>query len=233
MRVFTAQNIINLRDLGGYNANEGTTACRKIYRCGIPRDPSESDIKLLKELGIKAIIDLRGIREAEERPSVFKDDPYFDYYNISLLEANPALANRDIPIWEMYEMSLEDFSEGYRRVFKLLADINTTVLIHCFLGKDRTGILSALLLSVAGVCREDIIADYSASYDLFKDFVSREIENKTGLIWEQDISRLKSERVNIEKALDFIDNKYGSVMEYILSLGITPDEIKKVKALLI
>lgn len=233
MRTYTAQNIINLRDLGGYDTDNGETSYGKIFRCGIPRDPSESDIKLLKRLNIKAVIDLRGIREAEERPSVFKDDPDFDYYNISLLEANPALANRDIPIWEMYEMSLEEFKEGYRHVFKLLADINTTVLIHCFLGKDRTGILSALLLSVAGVCREDIINDYSASYDLFKDFVSYEISNRTGLIWEQDISRLKSDRINIEKALDFIDEKYGSVNRYLISIGITEDEINKVKSLLI
>ncbi|MBR5771603.1 MAG: tyrosine-protein phosphatase, partial [Clostridia bacterium] len=58
-------------------------------------------------------------------------------------------------------------------------------LIHCFLGKDRTGILSALLLSLAGVSRELIARDYRLSEDYVLPFAKREIENKTDLIWSR------------------------------------------------
>lgn len=227
MRIYTADNLINFRDLGGYKCKSGFTRDGIAFRCGIPRDPTEKDLKLLRELGIKTVIDLRGIEEAKDRPSNFADDPDFDFYHISLLEANPALSKSKIPLCDMYAMSMKDYSVGYRDLFRLIGQLDGPFMFHCFLGKDRTGILAALLLSEAGVSREDIIENYVISYDLFIGYIENEIRNNTGLIWEQDLSRFKSERKTIECILDYIDNEFGSTRNFLKYTGLTDEEIDK------
>ena len=205
MTVYKTRNIVNCRDLGGYESPRGVTASGRVLRCGIPKTPADSDIEMLKNLGIKTVFDLRGINEAAEAPSYFEGNKDFEYINIPLLEANPALNDINLPVWKMYAISLDGFKDGYRELFERIGKCETPFLYHCFLGKDRTGIVTALLLGAAGVDREAIISDYELSFDCLKPFLEWEIENKTGLIWEQDISRLQSRREYIADTLKYID----------------------------
>ena len=227
MTVYNTRNIVNCRDLGGYESPRGVTAGGRVLRCGIPKTPADSDIETLKELGIKTIFDLRGINEAAEAPSYFESDSSFNYFNIPLLEANPALNDINLPVWKMYAMSLDGFKDGYRELFTRIGECETPFLYHCFLGKDRTGIVTALLLGAAGVDRETIIADYCLSFEYLKPFLEREIKNKTGLIWEQDISRLQSKREYIEDTLKYIDEEYGGINAYLLSAGLSEKQIER------
>ncbi len=226
MKIYETENIINCRDLGGYEGALGTTLTGRAVRCGIPVAPSSSDIELLKNLGIKTVIDLRGSMEVIESPSVFYNRRDFDYHNISLLETNPAFAGSDIPMWEMYVYSLENNKRGYADAIRLFTRTKGPVMFHCFLGKDRTGLLAALLLSCAGVGRDDIVDDYSASYELIEPFVTREIELNTGLVWETDVSRLRSDPENMELLLDYIDEEYTCVKDYLLDTGLSEGEIE-------
>jgi protein tyrosine/serine phosphatase len=223
--IYKTENIINFRDLGGHKCAGGITAYGNIFRCGIPKDPTESDLAFLREKGIGTVIDLRGYGEAREMPSFFKDSAEFVYHNISLLEANPALAKRTNPLWEMYISALENYAEGFAKVFRIIGETPGPLVFHCFLGKDRSGMLAALLLGSAGVDREEILSDYEISFENLIGFVRREIEADSGLIWEQDISRLRSDRENMERMLDFLDEKYSGINGYLRSTGLTDDEI--------
>ena len=228
MTVYSTENIINCRDLGGYACKGGVTAPGRAIRCGIPKDPTENDIRILKEAGVKTVIDLRGVQEARNMPSLFADGSIFDYHHVTLLEANPALTSLDLPVWRMYMISLEEHGDGYAKALRIIMNLDEPFLFHCFLGKDRTGLLSAILLSCAGVSREDILRNYECSFDLFKPFVEREIAMKTGLIWEQDISRLMSDRENLGRALDCVDEKYGGISGYLGYIGFNDEEIDKI-----
>ncbi len=227
MTVYNTRNIVNCRDLGGYESPRGVTAGGRVLRCGIPKTPADSDIETLKELGIKAIFDLRGINEAAEAPSYFEGDNNFEYINIPLLEANPALNDINLPVWKMYAMSLDGFKDGYRELFERIGKCEAPFLYHCFLGKDRTGIVTALLLGAAGVGREAIIADYCLSYKYLRPFIEKEIADNTGLIWEQDVSRLESRREYIADTLEYIDKEYGGTNGFLLSAGLTEKQIEK------
>ena len=227
MTVYNPGNIVNCRDLGGYDCPRGITAPGRALRCGIPKNPAPSDIEMLKNLGIKTIFDLRGKNEAAEAPSYFESDADFVYYNIPLLEANPSLNDTRLPIWKMYAMSLDGFRDGYRELFTLIGECDSPFLYHCFLGKDRTGIVTALLLGAAGVGREAIIADYCLSYKYLRPFIEKEIADNTGLIWEQDVSRLESRREYIEDTLKYIDCEYGGTNGFLLSAGLTEKQIEK------
>jgi len=101
------------------------------------------------------------------------------------------------------------------------------------LGKDRTGILASMLLDLAGVCKEDIIADYQVSGTYLSPFYKRELENDTGLIWENNDDHLLSDAKNIASLHDYITEKYGGVQGYLKAAGVTADDIEKVSGLLL
>ena len=234
MRRIQLDNIVNCRDLGGYVCEDGSvTQFGRLWRCGIPRDPTANDMQILQDHGIKTIIDLRGDMEAVERPSAFLKHPEFSYHQISLLEVNPAITDNCVLLCDIYKKSIEKYSANYARVFKTLAVIETPAIFHCFLGKDRTGILASMLLTLAGVYREDVIADYQVSGTYLYPFYIREMEEDTGLIWENNDDHLFSEPKNIEMLHDYMEEKYGGVAGYLLAAGVTQDEIERVGSLLL
>lgn len=225
--IYSADNIINFRDLGGFSTDRGITSPGKAFRCAVPRDPTEKDVSLLKELGIKHVIDLRGHGEAEDMPSFFKQSDDFTYHHISLLEANPSLAKTNIPVRDMYLYSLSEYRANYAEIFRLTGSFSESYMFHCFLGKDRTGLLTALLLGAAGTPYEEILNDYELSFQFIKPFAEKEIAENTGLIWEQDISRLQSRREYLEETLEAVDREFGGITGYLLSAGLTQYEIDK------
>ncbi len=233
MTVYQTENIINCRALDGCRTPDGLTKAGMIVRCGIPKTPTEKDIALLRSLGVKTIIDLRGRLEVEAMPSFFEKNAEFDYHNIPLLEADPALTGKPFDLWKLYVASLENNPERYAQALHLIASLTQPFLYHCFLGKDRTGLLSALLLSCAGACEEDIYRNYECTYDLIKPFAEKEIAANTGLIWEKDVTRLKSDRINLIKTFAFLKEKYGGATAYLESIEISGEEINAIKKMLI
>lgn len=216
MIIYPAENIINFRDMGGYPTCFGKSLpTGKVFRGGIPKEPTDYDILLLKRLNIKIILDFRGDKEAAKDPSVFETHNDFEYHRISLLEANPSFNKENRPLWEMYAYSLKNYRNNYIEAYRLLKSFDEPCLISCFFGKDRTGVFAALLLEAEGVSRNYIYDDYSVSYKLIRLFVEKEIKDNTGLIWEQDTVRLRSDTETIRNTLDYVDENYGSVRQYL------------------
>ncbi len=231
-RRYITENIINFRDLGGYAYNGGITAYGRAFRAGIGRNPSEKDLEVLRRCKIRTVIDLRGNEEAEDMLSYFKDNPEFEYHHISLLEANPAFAKSDMTMPEVYELCLNEYKENFAKALRIIASLDAPFMFHCFCGKDRTGMLAALLLSAAGVENCDIVADYQVSYTYIKGFIEKEIRENTGLIWEGSYDRFYSHAEHMEHILGYIDRTFGGVKEYFRHIGLTENEIKKIEKLL-
>ncbi len=232
-RRYLTENIINCRDLGGYPCRNGVTAFGRALRCGIPQNPTEKDIEILKKIGIKTIIDLRGNIEAKERPSYFTNRSDFDYHHITLLETNPALVKKSVDIVELYKKCLNEYKENFAAVLRIISNLNEPFLFHCFLGKDRTGLLAALLLSAAGVAKEDIIADYQVTYTYIIDFYRREAASGSGLIWESDENNLRSLPEFMNGVLTCIEDEFGGVDGYFRYIGLSENEIKKLGEVLL
>lgn len=231
-RRYITENIINCRDIGGYPCGDGVTAYGRVLRAGVARTPTAKDLEVLRKFGIKTVIDLRGNEEAEDMPSYFKDSEEFEYHHISLLEANPAFANTDMTMPEMYELCLNEYKENFAKALRIISSLGEPFMFHCFCGKDRTGMLTALLLSAAGVENVDIIADYEVSYTYIKPFIEKEIRENTGLIWEGKYERFYSRAEHMEHILDYIDRAFGGAIGYFRHIGLTEDEITKIKNLL-
>lgn len=232
-RYYAGENIVNCRDLGGYACRGGVTKYGIALRAGVFREPSEKDLENLRSFGVKTVIDLRGDEEAADMPSWFENNPEFSYHHVSLLEANPAMARSNAPMTEIYERCLSEYSGNIALVLKIVAALDEPFMFHCFCGKDRTGMLAALLLSAAGVCKEDIIADYEVSYTYIKPFVEREVRNNSGLIWDGAYERFYSHGENMEHILGYIEENFGGVEGYFRKIGLSEAEIEALRRKLI
>lgn len=230
-RRYKADKMHNFRDLGGYEYNGGVTRYSRVFRCGVPDGTSEADIALLHRLGVRTVFDLRGKNEREDYPSGLDKIPEIRHYAIPLLEVNPDTSKgKTLP--ELYVYSLTENAERYAEVLRLIADTTEPLMFHCFGGKDRTGLLAALLLGAAGVSNEDIVADYQISFTYLRDFYVRGIEAHSPVIWETDLTKLESYPDYMRSTLDFIEKNYGGVLGYLHFLNLPENEISRISSLL-
>jgi len=233
LRRIPMEKIENCRDLGGYAcADSRVTQFGKLLRCGIPSEPSDADIAALRDYGIREVIDLRGNYEAEKQPSVFRDDPAFRYHHLSLYEINPIAILNSKGLWDVYQVSVEQYRENYAAVLRILLALEGPALYHCFLGKDRTGILTALLLSLAGAAREDIVADYQVSLTYLMRFYLQEAQTEAGQLWDSHREHLGSDPEHMERLLAYWEERYGGPAGYVAALGFSPEEITRLGGLL-
>lgn len=221
----------NARDLGGLKTASGkSTAFKRFVRSDEPSLLSEEDLEALLEYPIRTVIDLRSTEEIERRGSPFINHPGILYRNISLFESDPDSADDptvqvalSYTLGELYIYLLKTRQVQLAEVFRLILYApEGAVLFHCTHGKDRTGIIAALLLSLAEVSREDIVSNYSVTYDYIRTIV----DPRLALMPAKTHHILKSDAGNMEVFLDYLDNNYqGQAALYLIAIGISESEI--------
>lgn len=164
------EQVFNLRDLGGHPTRSGGTVPRgRIYRSDDPYLSTEQDIGALGALGIDTVIDLRTSPEIADRGIAVWQRLGVDHVVIPLTSVLPRPQDHGRaldPEWtaNLYMTMLTDDPEAQRTLWTTLADASEgTVAFHCASGRDRTGIVSALLLAALGVDETSIAEDYARS----------------------------------------------------------------------
>lgn len=214
----------NVRDLGGYRtANGSTTRWRSLLRADALHELTDRDVDALLELGLRTVIDLRTEREIAAQPSVFAARDEVRYHHISLFD-------RLAPVDVMFrERGLIDLSERYIAALDvchpaLLSVANAIteadegiVLFNCTAGKDRTGIVAAMLLSIAGVSADDIAEDYALTAEIAAPLMQRLKEGamRRGLEEAAAARLLSSERSAMELFLRHMEEAHGGFLGYL------------------
>jgi len=221
----------NTRDLGGYKiSGDKTTKSKMFFRSDNTDRLTDEDIRKLKEKSnLKNVIDLRYDSEIEAAPDKLSNIEEITYYNIPLYipkEQMKDLINGKIDLGDAYIESLNQ-KEMVKNIFDTIANIDNdgSLLFHCTNGKDRTGTIAALLLGLCGVSNEDIVNNYSVTYELIKDneSVKKGIEKYgTDVIF-------KSLPEYMTKLMNHISEKYGNVENYLIECGISKNNIDKIK----
>jgi protein tyrosine/serine phosphatase len=167
-RHLTLEGAWNFRDLGGYTASGGRTVrWRTLFRAdGLDR-LTTADLTVVAELGLRTVVDLRTPDEVAK--GRYEPGPDSAWHHLPMLDVLPP--PDDFAEWvvseyiaDQYVAMLEGAPGAVRAFLGLLTDADAYPLVfHCFAGKDRTGILTALVLGLLGVADEDIAADYSLS----------------------------------------------------------------------
>lgn len=250
-RHIALEGALNLRDLGGLPVAGGGVVRRGcVYRsaelCGL----TDADHVRLGELGIGVVYDLRNDGERVARPNRLPA-------GIQLIErgAPSAAVERAITVEEqiasrsfperddvyftgVYVDMFERLGPEIRRVLELALDSpERPLLFHCAAGKDRTGIVAAVLLGILGVAREDVVADYVLSTE---HYAVHRLQALTPLLAEHgvevDTIRFLFEvRANVlESALDQVEARWGSIDRLAVeSAGVAADLPERLRARLV
>ena len=137
----------------------------KFIRSDVPYNITDKEILFLIKNKILTIIDLRTEIERKEKPCKLQYNKQFKYYCVPLISKIP-LSSKDVS-----KSYIEMVDKKLMNLIKLIEKSKNNVLFFCNAGKDRTGVLSAILLDRLGKDKNYIINDYLISYDNMKEFL--------------------------------------------------------------
>ncbi|MDA1076117.1 MAG: tyrosine-protein phosphatase [Proteobacteria bacterium] len=224
------EGCFNFRDIGGYPVSDGRTVrWGRYFRTGRQDRMTQSDLETIADLGIASQIDLRRPDEVREQGRGPLETLGATYHNIPVIpEGGSDQLSRlvgDTAISGRRYLGYLDFGpESWRRMFELFAHAGShPIVLHCTAGKDRTGVSTAFLLSVLGVDRALIEADYLlTNQDVARqvDFIERNIGLPDGIDRAQ-MMRLAGVPENaMSDFLDGLEQKWQGPIGYLRSIGI-------------
>lgn len=232
-------NLYNARDLGGLRTRDGRiTQYGRFIRSDEPSGLTPEDIDLLLSYPISTIIDLRSDGEVARRHFPKTDYPQLLYRNISLFPADPDNENDptvqlaiSLSLGDLYVHLLETRQHQFAQVFRLIAKAPSgAILFHCTHGKDRTGMVAALLLSLVGVAEDDIIANYAETYEHIRPLVDKMMASMPA----STRHILRSDAKNMEIFLRYLHENYASdATGYLLACGLAEEDIRLVTSRLL
>ena len=246
-RVLALEGATNFRDLGGYpTADGGRTRWGRVYRSDAPHRLTEADLATVGGLGLRCVYDLRTEPERAHSPSVLPDGVPCVPLPIGGGAAETSGIGPLVLEGRFAEIPLDFLSRVYRamivhnaaefgRLLAALADPSRLpALVHCTAGKDRTGLGSALLLTVLGVDEETVLDDYelsAAHYSAPRMARMRERLAEAGIDEERYLAVFGASREAMAGALAWLREEHGSVERYLLDrAGLSPrvlDDLRK------
>ncbi|GBU10976.1 hypothetical protein AwErysi_05920 [Erysipelotrichaceae bacterium] len=227
IRRFNFEKVYNMRELGGYPIGEKSlTKWGAFLRSDCLENLKEKEIEVLCKYGVTTVIDLRFVEEATENQSPLQNYEGIICHNISLEKTNfKDLQMHTLTLGEMYLTFLTEYA-FIKKVFHLLAVSAGCVLFHCSAGKDRTGVISALLLKLVGVSDFDVLADYQMT----ATYLAPKFETVWKNIPKEMIHLLGSTPESMQVFLSAIEKEFGTAENYLLATGVDALEISAIKA---
>lgn len=238
VRKVALEACFNFRDIGGYPAGDGRTVrWGRYYRSGRPDGMTAADRARVSRLGISTQFDLRNRAELEsQEPGDLGRGAERHWLSLLPDGASEALNERfgRGMSGERYVGYLSFDSAPWRTAFDLLADPGSyPVLVHCVAGKDRTGVLTALTLSILDVPREVIEADYEMTNEEVPRLVAY-VEGTRGLpegmTGEELATAYSVPPGAVGVFLDGLERDYGGASGYLESIGVGAEQIAAIRS---
>ncbi|MGH3063686.1 MAG: tyrosine-protein phosphatase [Gaiellaceae bacterium] len=233
--------LLNARDLGGHPTEDGSeTRWGSVVRADSVRQLTDAGWQAVVDYGVRTIVDLRSDEELAEDPPAEKPveavhvsffdsrpDVFEEVEQASVAAADHASATRDV-----YLIFLEHFRSNVAAAIRAVASApDGGVVVHCHGGKDRTGLVSAFLLRLAGVPIEEIATDYSLSEERLR---TRHEEWFAQAADEAELERLhrisKTPASSMVQVLDELERRYGSIAGYLKAGGATDEELERARS---
>lgn len=208
---------LNTRELGGYRAGGRYTRMDGVWRSDVQKYPDERDLAFLKEHHITTVIDMRGEGDVLRAPSGFENAEGFAYCHVPVDEGSGIPESREAVPGSYMGIAL---AKNMQLVFQKIAAAPAGVMVNCTAGKDRTGVVSALLLKLCGVSDEDVVYDY---------LLTRECNQKRFDLIRQnypevDMSIIIPDESYMREFLRLFRERFETVENYLKIRGVTPEE---------
>lgn len=234
-RVVPLDAVHNFRDLGGYRLDDGrVTTWGRIFRADGLQRLTDDDLAVIDAVGIRTVIDLRTTAEIRDRGTFPVDKMPVDWHHLSIIDAtwhdtgipdfdDDEQGGIDFLVWAYRDM-LEQGADRFAHAITLLSrPAAAPAVFHCAAGKDRTGLLAALILGGLGVDHDVIAADYGLTVDGMARLK----------VWLADIDPQALDDMNGRPAMMFgshpaamrqilaeMVEAHGSVRHYLAGIGV-------------
>ena len=223
--------------MGGYpTARGGAIRWRTLFRSDSLHALTRAGRGAIEDLGLVTAIDLRYELELVRRPSVLAGHPGIAYRNRPV---GPPVAPLGEPAVTYEELNVYFLDRCQPFVASILGDLADAraypALISCHAGRDRTGLIVALLLSLAEVQREHVVADYSLTGGHVARLLAEyhELATPDGYDALTAATFLESFPQTMEHALDHLERHYGGSEGYVREIGLSDDAIAAIRSALV
>ncbi len=231
--------VYNARDLGGLrNTGGDTTRWKAFVRCDSPFRLNDDGLRTVQDYGIRTVLDLRHAEELAREPNPLRESEGITYINVPFVDLRnlPVLVNtietEGMLAWNltMLDIAQPEIGTAFRAIANAPAG---GVLFHCLAGKDRTGLMSMLLLNLAGVPDEDIALDYDESNHHLGPLNDQVLLRFPEEVRPRVLKNLLSGKDNMLKIAARLRARYTDAASYLHLCGLTDVEIAAIQSRLI
>jgi len=230
---------LNARDLGGYPTASGrTTRWGAVVRSDSPAKLTPAGRAAVVAYGVRTVVDLRLPDELAQEPSPFstRDGHGIAYVHASFMPVEREPAPPPVTLAADYARMLGISTAGVAASMTAIARAGEGgVLIHCAGGRDRTGLISAFLLDLAGVPEETIASDYALSDECLRPETENWLEHGPGERADRvrDVELFRTRPAVMRETLAYLAATHGGVEAYLLAAGVSPQDLARLRALLL
>jgi len=224
--------LLNARDLGGYPTRDGAeTRWRSLLRADDLVQLTDAGLRAIADYGIETVVDLRWPEEVAASPSPISANlPHVRYHQISLLARTGAEWDelRDACTKEMWKCTVLDNARSeLKTVLRVIANSSPApLLFHCVAGKDRTGVIAALLLAIADVTPTAIAHDYAMSTTRLRDaYLQRYAKQDPAEV----IEAVRCPEEGVHNMLAYLQQA-GGIRSYLERIGLTDADVTRLRA---
>ena len=193
---------------------------------------TQEGVQAMWDYGVTHVIDLRSPSEVKSFPSPFASPTYGpEYLSRPLIDDSLAPEIDKLPsMGDKYLLMLERRQHALGDIFTAIAQVDGPVVFHCYAGKDRTGLVAAMVLSLAGVHADAIAADYTET-DLhlaarYAEWLAAAAPERLDTLRDE----LRCPPEWILGALDHLEHRWGGVQPYLVAGGVMPADIERIQA---
>lgn len=234
------EGCLNVRDLGGHRTTDGTeTRYGAVVRADSIRQLTDVGWAAAVDYGVRAVVDLRMDWELEadppaELPVEVVHVPFFANDEEAFAEVETvasAAPDYAVATREVYLVFLERFRENVGEAIAAVARApEGCVVVHCVGGKDRTGLVTALLLHLAGVDREQIATDYATSEERLRPRHDQWLDEAGTEAERERIRRIAATpAASMVGVLAELERRYGSVEGYLRAAGLGDGDLDRAR----
>jgi protein-tyrosine phosphatase len=234
-RLVGFDSVHNFRDLGGYLMSDGRRiGWGRLFRADGLYRLSDSDLDIVDALGVRTVVDLRSHAELDQHGHFPFERHPLSFHHLPIMDATwqrdeiPSVPDTeqgsiDFLTWAYRDM-LDNGADRFAHAFHVLAVPGATpAVFHCAAGKDRTGILAALILGGLGVDHDVIVADYeltAAAMIRMRAWVEMHRPEMSSRMGETPSFMLAAHPTAMRNTIEWLVAEHGSIQAYVSSIGV-------------
>ena len=229
------EGCVNFRDLGGYRNSQGQTVrWRRLFRSDALQDMTPSDaVYAMEELGIRLVVDLRNPDEAERdgRGPLPGLGATYTHHPLLLERGFPPFTGGDVVerLSSTYQWLIHNSGPRVADAVNAITDANgSAVVFHCSAGKDRTGLLAAMMLEVLGVDAETIRADYLLTNEAVEGILRRIKAMQPDA--SPTTQSLAAQPLAFQVFQDTLRGEYAGAKAYLQRHGLSSESLERLRS---